>query len=86
MQIDIGQWQVRSYRADDAAPLARHANNSSVSRNLRDTFPHPYALSDAGEWIAVATHQSPETNFAIASVTEVIGGIGLTLQRDVHRR
>ena len=86
MRIDVGQWQVRSYRAGDAAPLARYANNSNVSRNLRDTFPHPYTLSDADEWIAFAAQQSPETNFAIASATEVIGGIGLTLQQDVHRR
>ena len=31
-------------------------------------------------------HRRPETNFAIASATEAIGGIGLELGRDVHRR
>ncbi|MCY3922679.1 MAG: GNAT family protein [Chloroflexi bacterium] len=86
MRLSIGQWQVRSFHPDDAEALARNANNHNVSRNMRDTFPYPYALSDAREWIEFATSQSPETNFAIASDTELIGGIGITLQSDVNRR
>ena len=86
MRLSIGQWQVRSFHPNDAEALARNANNRNVSRNMRDTFPYPYALSDAREWIEFATSQSPETNFAIASDTELIGGIGITLQSDVNRR
>ena len=52
---------------------------------MRDTFPYPYRLSDAREWIDFATTQSPEANFAIASDRELIGGIGITLQSDVNR-
>ena len=85
MRIEIGQWQVRSFRPDDAEALARNANNRNVSRNMRDTFPYPYRLSDAREWIDFATTQSPEANFAIASDRELIGGIGITLQSDVNR-
>ena len=55
-------------------------------RNLRDRFPHPYSLRHAEVWIDLAAAQTPETNFAIASATEAIGGIGLELRRDVHRR
>jgi len=86
MDIDLSQWQIRSFRADAAEALARYANNRRVSRNLRDAFPYPYTLEDAEEWISRATQQSPETDFAIASATEVIGGIGLRRQQDVHRR
>lgn len=86
MRLSIGQWQVRTFHPDDAPALARNANNPNVSRNMRDTFPHPYAISDAREWIEFATAQSPETNFAIANDTELIGGIGITLQSDVNRR
>jgi len=86
MQIKIGQWQVRSFRPDDAEALARNANNRNVSRNMRDTFPHPYELSNAHGWIGFASNQSPELNFAIATASEMIGGIGLTLQSDVNRR
>lgn len=85
MKIDIGRWQVRSFHVEDAVALARYANNRNVSRNLRDRFPSPYELSDAREWIEFATTQSPETNFAIASESEAIGGIGITLQSDVNR-
>ncbi|MDE2893298.1 MAG: GNAT family protein [Chloroflexota bacterium] len=86
MRLSIGQWQVRTFHPDDAEALARNANNRNVSRNMRDTFPYPYALSDAREWIEFATTQSPETNFAIAGDTDIVGGIGITLQSDVNRR
>lgn len=85
MRIEIGQWQVRSFRADDAEALARNANNRNVSRNLRDHFPYPYELSDARDWIGFATSQAPETNFAIANQNELMGGIGITLKSDVNR-
>ena len=38
-------------------------------------FPHPYRRQDAVTWIQKATRQAPETDFAIASATEAIGGI-----------
>ena len=85
MQIEIGPWQVRSFRPDDAEALARNANNRNVSRNLRDHFPYPYELSYARDWIEFATSQSPETNFAIANQNELMGGIGITLKSDVNR-
>ena len=85
MQIETGPWQVRSFRDEDAEALARSANSRNVSRNMRDTFPFPYELSNAREWIEFATAQSPETHFAIASETELLGGIGITLQSDVNR-
>ncbi|MCY3732817.1 MAG: GNAT family N-acetyltransferase [Chloroflexi bacterium] len=86
MRIEIGHWQIRSFRPSDAEALARNANHRDVSRNMRDTFPHPYELANAHEWIDFATTQSPETNFAIAGDAELIGGIGITLQSDVNRR
>jgi len=86
VRIEIGDWQVRSYRIDDAPSLARHANNRNISRNMRDTFPYPYTLSDAHDWISLVMQQSPEANFAIASADEVIGGIGLMFRDDIHRR
>ncbi len=86
MRIDIGEWQVRSYRVDDTPSLARYADNRNISRNVRDAFPYPYMLSDANGWISLVMQQLPEANFAIASADEVIGGIGLTFRGDIHRR
>ena len=42
MRIDVGEWQIRSFRTQDTETLARYANNRNVSRNLRDAFPYPY--------------------------------------------
>ena len=86
MRIDIGEWQLRSFRPGDAASLAKYANNRNVSRNLRDRFPFPYHIGDAEAFIRLASEQDHETIFAIASDAEAIGGIGLELYDDVHRR
>lgn len=85
MHIDVGPWQVRSYREDDAEALARYANNRRVWRNLNDFFPHPYTVNDAKQWIALTQREQPERNFAIASQTEPIGAIGLKLRDNVSR-
>lgn len=52
--------------------------------NLRDAFPHPYTLSDAETFILHAI-ESGSPLFAIATDSEAIGSIGLTLGKDVHR-
>jgi RimJ/RimL family protein N-acetyltransferase len=85
MQIDLGEWQIRSFRPGDAAAIAKYANNRRVWINLRDRFPHPYFREHAEAWITHCLRQAPETSFAIASAEEAIGGIGLTPQEDVHR-
>jgi RimJ/RimL family protein N-acetyltransferase len=53
---------------------------------LRDRFPHPYTAADAERWIRQATQATPETHFAIAVAEEAVGGVGLDLKTDVHRR
>ena len=79
MMIEFGEWRIRNFRPEDAAAIAKYANNRNVWRNLRDRFPHPYNLRHAEAWIDLVAAQKPETNFAIASATEAIGGIGLEL-------
>lgn len=86
MRIDIGEWQIRSYRLEDAESLAAAADNRKIWRNMNEGFPNPYTLVDANGWIALTGQESPERNFAIASGTQVIGGIGLKLRDDVFRR
>jgi RimJ/RimL family protein N-acetyltransferase len=86
MQLDIGEWQIRSWRPQDQESLVKYANNRKVWINLGDTFPHPYTEKDAKAWLNFARTQEPEVNFAVASDQQAIGGIGLHLQGDVHRR
>ena len=69
-----------------AATLAAAADNRKIWRNMNEGFPNPYTLADANGWIALTRQESPERNFAIASGTEVIGGIGLKLRDDVFHR
>ncbi|MFA5027392.1 MAG: GNAT family protein [Candidatus Methylomirabilota bacterium] len=77
---------VRSYRPEDAAALVRHGDDRRVWRNLRDRFPHPYSHADAVSWIRQATSDRPEVHFAVALDGQAVGGIGLELQSDIHRR
>jgi RimJ/RimL family protein N-acetyltransferase len=85
MRLDLGDCCVRPFKVDDAAAIARYANNRDVWITLRDRFPHPYTLEDAVAFLGVATTQQPPSDFAIATSEEAIGGIGLHRQSDVHR-
>lgn len=83
--IEDGKWQIRNFREDDLPALVKYANNRKVSINLRDIFPYPYTEADGRKWLEYVLNQERKTNFAIASDTELIGGIGVTFQDDVHR-
>jgi RimJ/RimL family protein N-acetyltransferase len=85
MKIDLGQFQIRSYERRDKDALIKYANNSNISKNLRDSFPYPYTEKNAVEWLKAALDQNPELNFAIANSRELIGGIGLIMQPDIYR-
>jgi RimJ/RimL family protein N-acetyltransferase len=86
VEIDLGVCSVRSWRWDDRESIVRHANNRKVWINLRDRFPHPYTLGDADRWLRLVGQMRPETHFAIAVGGPAVGGIGITLLGDVHRR
>jgi RimJ/RimL family protein N-acetyltransferase len=85
MRIDFGEWCIRSFTAADADAIAKYADNRRISINLRDRFPCPYTRADAEAFLAAAWAQQPESDFAIASRREVIGGIGFHRQADVYR-
>ena len=85
MRIQFGEWQLRTFRPDNAPALAKYGNNRAVWRNLWDRHPYPYGIADAEEWIRFAMEQEPETIFAISSADEAIGCIGMLPQDDVAR-
>ena len=86
MELGIGDWSIREWRESDLPSLVRYANNRNVWINLRDRFPHPYTRADGEAWIARCAEAGAQTQFAIASPGEAIGGIGVELQSDDHRR
>jgi len=83
--LRLERCDVRSWRLSDAAIMAPYANNRSVWLNLRDGFPHPYAISDAEAFISMARRAAPETMFAIAVEDRAVGGVGYMLHTDVER-
>jgi RimJ/RimL family protein N-acetyltransferase len=86
MEIRLSRCTLRPWRDGDQRALARHANNRNVWIHLRDRFPHPYTEADAAAWISLASALPEDTQFAIEVQGEPVGGIGLDLGQDVHRR
>jgi RimJ/RimL family protein N-acetyltransferase len=86
MEIVLSRCRLRPFRDGDQASIARYANNRHVWINLRDRFPHPYTRADADAWVQQVAGQDPPMQCGVEVEGEVVGGIGLTLQEDVHRR
>jgi RimJ/RimL family protein N-acetyltransferase len=77
---------LRPWRKEDAEALTPLADNRKIWLNVRDLFPHPYTPEDAQRWITASQANPLHHNFAIAKDDQLIGGIGLHLLTDVHRR
>jgi len=60
---------LRDYTQADAARLVVLANNKNVSRYLIHTFPYPYTMQDAVEWI----ESGSQANNSITKVIEYQG-------------
>jgi ribosomal-protein-alanine N-acetyltransferase len=85
MQLTLKSCVLRSWKASDAEPIARHANNRKIWLNLRDAFPHPYTVHDARDFIKSIRSRAPETTFAIDVDGEPVGSVGFVLRHDVER-
>jgi len=85
MQRKLERCTIRNWRLDDAASLAKHANNRRVWLGLRDLFPHLYTIDDANGFLRKATTEQPATNFCIDIDGAAVGGIGIRIGKDVHR-
>lgn len=78
-------FRIRTWERDDAASLSAHANDADIARFMTDTFPYPYSLAHAGQFISMALSQDPARLFAIEVNGEAAGGIGLHPQQDIMR-
>ncbi len=87
MKLVTSMCVIRSYEQteSDVKNLSLAANNKNVWNNLRDYFPHPYTENDAKDFIASSLESEPETTFAITIDNNVIGNIGINLQKDIHK-
>ncbi len=78
-------YAIREWQLTDVKSLVKYANNRKISVNLRDTFPNPYTLADARDFIGQQQGRQIGINLAIDHAGEAIGGVGLQPQTDVHR-
>lgn len=85
MRLDLQRCAVRPWLESDADSLHRHANNSEVSRHLRDRFPFPYELEHARTFLDWIATQPTSTVWAIEIEGAAAGGIGIELRSDVER-
>ena len=85
MLIETTFGMIRCWNDRDVDALVKHADNRNIWLNLRDLFPYPYTAESARSFLAAVGRQDPVTFFAVASPEEAIGGIGITLNCDVHR-
>jgi RimJ/RimL family protein N-acetyltransferase len=77
LPLGIDGWCLRAWRAKDAASLAQHANNLHVWRNMSDSFPHPYTLELAQDWVDRGHVDFGGDNWAIAFDDDAVGGCGM---------
>jgi ribosomal-protein-alanine N-acetyltransferase len=79
-------FSLRPWKYGDEESLVRNADNMKIWQNVRDRFPHPYDWTDADQWISQMVQQDPATHFAIVVDGNAVGGIGIELKDDIHRR
>ena len=84
MELKLKTCTVRPWRRGDEESLAANANNYKIWRNVRDQFPRPYTLDNARDWVGLAGHESPPTNFALVVDGKAVGGIGLVFRNDIN--
>ena len=63
----------------DVKAIARLANDRRVAQNTA-RIPHPYAVSDAEDFVNFVGCQPQDTNFVITRDGEVLGGVGIDLK------
>ncbi len=80
------EFQLRPFALSDLENLVKHANNFNIAKNLTDMFPHPYREEHGRAFIEKTLAADPVTIFAITVNDQIVGGIGLHPQHDIHRK
>ena len=81
----MDRYSLRAWEISDCDSLAENANNINVWNNVRDYFPHPYAVNDARIFITKTLEKDSIEDFAIIINGKAVGGIGFIPLNDVER-
>ncbi|CBX98090.1 similar to GCN5-related N-acetyltransferase [Plenodomus lingam JN3] len=85
--ITTSRLVIRALHPQDNHSMSLNANNPLISRYMSNTFPDPYTLSAADDWIAMNVAKSVQNDFGICEKSfpeAIIGGIGLKPGADVN--
>lgn len=85
-KLSDGVVSIRKFKPNDKYRMTELANNKKIADNVRDAFPHPYAVADAERFIRMCLRQKPVQVFAIEFEGEYVGNIALQRQVDVYRK
>jgi RimJ/RimL family protein N-acetyltransferase len=77
---------IRPWKLTDAQALASIANNRNIYNNVRNSFPSPYTVMNAIQWISLQTEIKPTLSFAIEFNGLLAGSIGCTLKEDIFKK
>jgi RimJ/RimL family protein N-acetyltransferase len=85
--LTVAGARLRPFQPADATTLAWHANDRDIWRNLRDRFPHPYALADA-EWYVSFVENEDRNNLHLCIEVDgqAAGSISVLFKEDISRR
>jgi RimJ/RimL family protein N-acetyltransferase len=84
---DLRGLTFRTLRSSHLEALVQHANNRKIWLNVKDRFPHPYTVHAAEAWIGInQANMGHPVAFAIELDGALVGGAGIELRDDIHRR
>lgn len=86
MNIPAGSYLIRSWQPGDESALAANISNPNITRTLAARQPRTYTEEHAKAWIDLCALEADPVNFAITHGPDVIGSVGLTLQRGARRQ
>ncbi|MDQ6531230.1 GNAT family protein [Flavobacterium sp. LHD-85] len=84
--MDNQQINLRTIEERDLVSLRKNADNIKVSKFLADSFPNPYTVIDAENWFLFCQILPKYTQQIIEYNGEVIGGIGINIQKDIYKK
>ena len=81
-------WILRKWTPEDAADVARYANNPRIAANLRNVFPHPYTMKDAESYVNTCAADPEERRICRAVVAEgrAAGSVEIFCGTDVFEK
>lgn len=76
IELGLPGWQLRRWRASDAAALQPLGSDERIARWMSDSWPMPYTAADAAWWVNEGSISTGD-NWAICHADQPVGGCGI---------